>query len=97
VARDLRLPVSLAAGERLVVETGPQGYTHVVLEREGRAPEARLVAEPGDAIDVVAGPPHARERVRAGPGEAIVLERASDDTLRVALVKRLSATAPTRR
>jgi hypothetical protein len=89
VARDFRLPVTLAAGERLVVQPGARGYTHVVLEPpagSGRAPEARLVAEPGDPIDVVTGPRGSTERLRAGPGEAIVLEPVGPDgAMRVAL------------
>lgn len=92
VARDFRLPVTLAAGERLLVQQGERGYTHVVLEPpagSGRAPEARLVAEPGDPIDVVTGPRGSTERLRAGPGEAIVLEPAgADGQLRVALERR---------
>jgi len=89
VARDFRLPVSLAAGERLMVQLGERGYTHVVLQPpagSGRAPEARLVAEPGDPIDVVTGPRGGTERLRAGPGEAIVLEPIGDDgAMRVVL------------
>lgn len=77
VARDFRLPVQLAAGERLIVETAGDGYTHVVLEPgAGAASEARFVAEPGDPIEVLAGP---GERLPAGPGEAIVLEPAGQD------------------
>ncbi|MCO5169278.1 MAG: hypothetical protein M9894_23285 [Planctomycetes bacterium] len=84
VARDFRLPVTLAEGERLVVEAAGDGYTHVVLDPgRGAAREARFVAEPGDPIEVLAGP---GERLRAGPGEAIVLEPAGAD-VRATLVR----------
>ncbi|MBX3470001.1 MAG: hypothetical protein KF878_24250 [Planctomycetes bacterium] len=90
VARDFRLPVLLAAGERLIVEAQGDGYTHVVLEPgAGAAPEARFVAEPGDPIEVLAGP---GERLRAGPGEAIVLEPAGQDERAVRVrVRRVGA------
>ncbi len=91
VARDFRLPVALARGERLVVEADPRGYTHVVLRPADASPSARararFVAEPGDAVEAVTGPRGARERLRAGPGEAIVLENTDDGQVRVALVR----------
>ncbi|MCO5171136.1 MAG: hypothetical protein M9894_32940, partial [Planctomycetes bacterium] len=84
VARYCRVRFRRAVGERLVVEAAGDGYTHVVLDPgRGAAREARFVAEPGDPIEVLAGP---GERLRAGPGEAIVLEPAGAD-VRATLVR----------
>ena len=83
VARELRIPVSVALGEKLVVVKRETGYTHVVLEREGRPAETRMVAEPGDAIEVHAG----GQVVETQPGESIAIEKAEGELVWIAVTR----------
>ncbi len=82
VARELSIPVSVVLGEKLVVVKRETGYTHVLLERAGQPSETRMVAEPGDPIEVRAG----GQAIETQPGESISIEKGEGELVRIAVI-----------